>query len=213
MKSYSQIAQDKFVINILKQKRDGFFLEIGSNDPIIINNTYILEKDYNWKGIMIEYDPKYLESYKKDRSNSIHVINDATKIDYKSLFEKNNVPLVIDYLQIDLEVSNRSTLDTLEKLDDEILDKYKFSVITFEHDRYCNSNETREQSRNIFKKYGYEMVFEDISNGKKAFEDWYIHPSCVNMNHVNYIKNLNKNKYRENELTGKAIEWFDIKYE
>ena len=51
-----QAGQDKFVINILKEKCNGFFLEIGSNDPIEINNSYILEKKYNWKGIMIEYD-------------------------------------------------------------------------------------------------------------------------------------------------------------
>ena len=85
MKSYSQIAQDKFVINILKQKRDGFFLEIGSNDPIIINNTYILEKDYNWKGIMIERTNTWINDYNEHRPNSTVVINDATEIDYKKL--------------------------------------------------------------------------------------------------------------------------------
>ena len=35
---YSQACQDKFIVNVLKEKRDGFFLEIGSNDPIVINN-------------------------------------------------------------------------------------------------------------------------------------------------------------------------------
>tara|TARA_Y100000768_G_C23458310_1_gene442527 strand:+ start:252 stop:419 length:168 start_codon:yes stop_codon:yes gene_type:complete len=49
-----QSLQDKFVLNMLKYKKNGYFLEIGSNDPININNTYILEKDYEWNGIMVK---------------------------------------------------------------------------------------------------------------------------------------------------------------
>ena len=36
-----QAEQDKFVLNMLKNKKNGFFLEIGSHDPVQINNTYI----------------------------------------------------------------------------------------------------------------------------------------------------------------------------
>ena len=36
------------------------------------------------------------------------------------------MPLKIDYLQIDLEVNNRSTLTTLELLDAQVFDNYKF---------------------------------------------------------------------------------------
>ena len=61
---YSQACQDKFIVNVLKGKRDGFFLEIGSNDPIVINNTYTLEKNYGWKGIMVEFSPTFEASYK-----------------------------------------------------------------------------------------------------------------------------------------------------
>ena len=37
---FSQACQDKFILNVLKEKKNGFFLEIGSNHPININNTY-----------------------------------------------------------------------------------------------------------------------------------------------------------------------------
>ena len=110
-----QAEQDKFVLTILKNKKKGFFVEIGSNHPININNTNILENTYEWKGIMIDISNKWLNDYKIHRPNSIHIINDASKIDYKNLFETNNVPLNIDYLQIDLEVTNGSTLNTLKK--------------------------------------------------------------------------------------------------
>ena len=81
-----QSEQDKFVINVLKEKKDGFFVEIGSNNPRDINNSYLLETQYDWKGIMVEYNEKWLDSYKEHRPNSIHIINDATKIDYLDLF-------------------------------------------------------------------------------------------------------------------------------
>jgi hypothetical protein len=80
-----QAEQDKFVLNVLKNKKNGYFLEIGSNHPIDINNSYLLEKNYNWKGIMVEYDSKFLSLYKQHRPNSIHVINDATKVDYNKI--------------------------------------------------------------------------------------------------------------------------------
>ena len=155
-----QVLQDKFVLNVHKFKKNGYFLEIGGNDPININNSYLLEKHYNWKGIIIEYESKFLELYIKHRQNSIHVINDATNIDYYTLFAQNNVPLNIDYLQIDLEVNNGSTIETLKKLDNEVFDYYKFAVITFEHDIYhTNYDNTRNKSREIFKKRGVYSCF------------------------------------------------------
>ena len=97
-----QAEQDKFIVHVLKEKKNGYFLEIGSHHPMIINNSYLLETKYDWKGIMIEYDETFLDLYHAYRPNSVHVIRDATQIDYKELFEKNNMPLSLDYLQIDL---------------------------------------------------------------------------------------------------------------
>ena len=210
-----QAHQDKFVLNVLKEKQNGFFLEIGSNHPININNSYLLEKQYNWKGIMVEYDGTYLPLYKQHRPNSIHVINDATKVEYKKLFEYNNVPLEMDYLQIDLEANNGSTIETLQKLDNEIFNKYKFATVTFEHDIYhTNFGNTREKSREIFNKRGYVCVFADIHNieQKYVFEDWYAHPDLVDMNYVNNLIENNKKNYVPNSITDKSISWQDIKY-
>jgi len=210
-----QAQQDKFILNILKEKRNGYFLEIGSNHPININNTYLLESKYDWKGIMIEYNESYLELYKIHRPNSIHVINDATKVDYKTLFEKNNMPLYLDYLQIDLEANNGSTINTLKKLDNEIFDTYKFATVTFEHDIYhTNFDNTRLKSRDIFKNRGYIRVFEDIYNESiiYPYEDWYVHPDLVDMNYVNNLIEINQKHYVDSSITGKTINWKDIQY-
>ena len=218
-----QAQQDKFVLNITKNKQNGFFLEIGSNDPININNTYVLENTYGWKGIMVEFSDAWLNEYKKHRPNSIHIINDATKVDYKATFEANNVPLHLDYLQIDLEADNGSTLNALKKLDTEVMDKYKFATVTFEHDIYhTNHSNTRLESRNIFEKRGYIRVFSDVNNaGENPYEDWYVHPDLVDMktindiinkNEKNYKTNIRQNNYFSDSMVTRSINWQDIEY-
>ena len=215
-----QSEQDKFVLNILKFKKKGFFVEIGSNHPILLNNSYILEHTYNWSGIMIEYDVGWKKFYNKIRPNSIPIMNDATKIDYKQSFEINKVPLNIDYLQIDVEPENGSTLTTLKNIDSQVMDKYKFAVITFEHD--CKEGishipivqQTRLESREILKKRGYICVFKDIHNidPKYVYEDWWVHPELVDMDYVNLLMEKNKNKYEFNDITDTSINWKNIEY-
>ena len=209
-----QIKQDKFVLNLTNFKKNGFFIEIGSNHPKINNNSYILEKKFNWKGIMIEYDEKWLNLYKTERKNSHHIIYDAVKIDYNLLLEKYNAPRNIDYLQIDLEVVNGSTLKVLHHFDKNVFDKYKFGVITFEHDHYRDNGKwsiTRNISRDIFKKRGYIRIFSDVNqnNTRKnkegtkkiiIFEDWYVHPDLINTDYINYLIKVNEKNYKK---TGK----------
>ncbi len=163
---------------------------------------------------MVEYDPAFLPLYKEHRPNSTHIINDATQVNYKNVFENVQMPFTVDYLQIDLEADNGSTINTLLKLDNEIFDTYKFATVTFEHDFYhTNFANTRLTSRNIFEKRGYIRVFSDINNqGINPYEDWYVHPDLVDMNYVNSLIELNKNNFVNHPSTGKTINWEDIQY-
>lgn len=207
-----QAGQDKFIVNVLKGKKNGFFLEIGSNEPKHINNSYILEMDYDWKGIMVEYNPEFLPRYKIERPNSIPIINDARLIDYKSAFETNNMPTNMDYLQIDLDVDNQSTIQTLEKVNSDLLDTYKFAAITFEHDIYRgNYYDTRARSRSILENRGYLRVFSDVG-GPHPFEDWYVHPDLVDMSYINSLIELNAKNYIDNNITGKSLSFNTIQY-
>lgn len=193
MKTFSQSSQDIFVRALTANKNNGTFLEIGSNDPITHNNTYVLENENNYKGIMVEYDVSFESAYKIHRPNSIHILNDAQKINYRYILDNNNFPIEIDYLQIDLDVNNRSTLNTLELLNTTVFDKYKFRTVTFEHDIYTgNWFNTQEISRNIFKEKGYILVFPDVSvfweKRYCKFEDWYVHQELVSADIINKIK-------------------------
>jgi FkbM family methyltransferase len=52
--SRSQIWQDIFVLAELDAKRNGFFVEFGATNGIDLSNTYLLEKQYGWTGILAE---------------------------------------------------------------------------------------------------------------------------------------------------------------
>jgi len=73
MTTYSQLKQDVDVIQFYKQKKNGYFIEIGANDGINLSNTYLLEKNYNWKGICVEPIPDIFNKLKNNRPNSICV--------------------------------------------------------------------------------------------------------------------------------------------
>lgn len=198
LKYRGQALQDKFVVCANNNKKNGVFVEIGSNDPIVFNNTYVLEKNLDWTGIMVEFEGRFLSDYKINRPKSTHVIMDATKIDYKKLFEENNIPNNVDYLQIDLDVNNRTTLTTLEIMNRTVFDNYRFAAVTFEHDMYNRDPfNTRLIARQIFSDRGYVLVFPDVMYDNNAFEDWYVHPDLVNMDYINKIKTTKSLNYQD----------------
>lgn len=193
MQTFSQASQDIFVRTLTNNKNNGTFLEIGSNDPIFNNNTYILEKEHNYRGVMVEYDKSFESAYKIHRPNSIHILNDAQIVNYRNILDVNNFPKEIDYLQIDLNVDDCSTLNTLKLLNYTVFDKYKFSTVTFEHDIYTgNYFNTQEISRRIFEERGYILVFPDVSifwEGKYCkFEDWYVHKDVIDKHLIQQFK-------------------------
>lgn len=184
MQSFSQASQDLFVLYMSQFKRNGTFLEIGSNHPSKHNNTYLLESQYDWKGIMVEINTTFEIMYKIQRPKSLYYIGDSTKAPYFEMLTSNGFPKNIDYLQVDVDVNTGSTIETLIHLNSTVFDEYKFGIVTFEHDIYSGDFfDTRRRSREIFEKRGYVLLFPDVSvdwTGKLcAFEDWYIHPEII----------------------------------
>ena len=52
--SHSQIFQDFFVLYLTNAKNDGYFVEFGATNGIDLSNSYLLEKKFNWNGILAE---------------------------------------------------------------------------------------------------------------------------------------------------------------
>ena len=212
---YGEAQQDKFVTKMLNEKRDGYFVEIGSNHPINCNNSYLLESKLNWRGIMVEYSNQWINLYQEHRKNSIHLIADGTTINYRDVLETNNFPTEIDYLQIDLEATNGSSIKALEIFNKDVFDKYKFATITFEHDIWVTDKyRMRERSREILEERGYYRVIDDVHNKepKYVYEDWYIHPDLVNLDYAKSVREKNIKNYEENGKTNKSICWSNIEY-
>ena len=54
---------DLIVGNILRNKKKGFYIDVGCHHPLINNNTYILHKK-GWRGLNIDLDQSSIEMFK-----------------------------------------------------------------------------------------------------------------------------------------------------
>lgn len=64
----SQNFQDIWALHESKFKRGGFFIEFGAADGVNGSNTYLLEREYGWKGILIEPNPDCKDSLFSNRN-------------------------------------------------------------------------------------------------------------------------------------------------
>lgn len=189
-KSHSQAHQESFVLNVLNEKSNGFYLELGAGWPTKNSNTYLLESEYGWNGISFENDPLRAENYNLNRKNKA-LCEDARSFDYLNYFLSNNVPTQLDYLQMDIHPAE-ATLEALKALP---MDQYRFSVITYEHNGYDNMS-NKIESQKILSDLGYVLVVEDLKYFSIAFEDWWIDPLVVEYkDYKDFIsKNINHKK-------------------
>jgi len=81
---YSQVGQDEWVNSILKNKTNGYFIELGAADGKIYSNTLFFERELNWSGICIEPNPLYKEDLKKNRRCNIST-NCVSDVDDKEI--------------------------------------------------------------------------------------------------------------------------------
>jgi FkbM family methyltransferase len=199
--SHGQLRQDLFVLTQLKFKREGFFVEFGATDGISLSNSYLLEKEFSWNGILAEPAKLWHKKLFENREASIStkcvwsksgesVVFKETSIPELSRIEKfgveddlkhlrkkgfvylvetisledllvqHNAPLFIDYLSIDTEGSELEILEAFN------FKKYRFGVITCEH----NYSENQQKIRDLLESHGYRLVYQELSE----FDGWYI---------------------------------------
>lgn len=195
-KNHSQAFQDMFVLMVLDGKTEGKYLEIGANKPFEHSNTYLLEDKFNWKGVSLEINGSLVTWFNGKRKNPC-LQRDATKANYLEILDSQNMGTDFDYLQLDCEPA-RNTFEALLLIP---FEKYRFAVITYEHDWYIDEDKTmRDKSRKYLQMMGYELVVPNISIDKENwFEDWWIHPNLVDPKIIEVLKSSKEtnpvNKY------------------
>jgi len=70
-KSYAMDNEDTAVLNYFKNKKNGFYVDVGCYHPIHRNNTYLLYKK-NWSGINIDTSKFSIELFDYMRPNDLN---------------------------------------------------------------------------------------------------------------------------------------------
>ena len=103
-KSKAQINQDMFVLHEVKFKRDGYFVEFGATNGFDLSNTYMLEKEMGWTGILAEPAVSWHIALPKNRN---------CHIDFGCVWSKTGETLEFNNV-LDAELS---TIDTFSNGD------------------------------------------------------------------------------------------------
>jgi len=182
--SKSQASQDMFVY-FISGKDDGYFLDIGCSHPENINNTHFLEKK-GWKGLCIDRE-NLSDIWKKERVSKF-IQTDLLKTSINDIMKNNNCPTIIDYISFDVDAASIQVFNNFD------FHKYKFKIMTFEHDLWNGGANLRILSRKILSKFGYVMLCEDIGNGGdidrlvNPYEDWWINPEYIDVEKYEFLK-------------------------
>ena len=210
--SYAQAGQDFWVYGEVNNKmKGGYFVEVGSNDGITYNNTFLLESRFKWKGLCIEANPDiYIELEKNRRAVCINAcISDSEN---EVVFNKEGLDGGIIFDMANSDKANLSSnfvslqTYTLEKL----FIKYNvpfvvdylsmdiegaewYALRNFPFDKYRFNSMTIERPdtnlRNLLQENNY-IVIKEIP----GLDVFYIHKSCIHSYQVNLMNFWEINK-------------------
>jgi FkbM family methyltransferase len=118
-KNYSQTDQDIMVLILTKFKKEGFFVEFGACDGINLSNTYLLESDFNWDGIVAEAIPDHFSKLKENRNckvdNRAVFHTTGQTVDFRIVKDAFDISGISETLENDQNASLRETnYETIE---------------------------------------------------------------------------------------------------
>ena len=190
--NYSQAGQDLFAAFCNNYKTNGFYLDCGSNEPVVNSNSFLLERDFGWYGIMIDFVDYLVERCSKQRAGHAFCA-DLSKTSLTDILDSHHAPEIIDYVSHDLD-SEEARLFSIKSLD---FNKYKVKCLTFEHDRYSNGDAVRNESRKFLQDNGMYLLCKDVRiDPHGEFEDWYINKDLVDYERVKHLESEGL-EYRE----------------
>jgi FkbM family methyltransferase len=104
-KSHSQIKQDLFVLKELGYKKNGFFVEFGATNGIDLSNSFLLESEFSWQGILAEPGRIWRNDLRRNRPNA--------KIEERLVWKDSSSKLLFN----ETTMAEFSTIDLLSNRD------------------------------------------------------------------------------------------------
>jgi FkbM family methyltransferase len=109
-KSKAQLGQDLWAVAATRRKRGGYFVEIGAFDGIRHSNTYLLEKEFGWRGILVEPNPACQEDLRRHRSaviSSKAIYSKRTTLDFACIDKEPELSTVVEHALEDRHAEER----------------------------------------------------------------------------------------------------------
>ena len=71
-KSYSSYGEDEIILKFFRNKKNGFYVDVGCYHPLVGSNTYLLYKK-DWKGVNIDVNQLSIDLFKRARKNDENI--------------------------------------------------------------------------------------------------------------------------------------------
>ena len=71
---YAQFGEDSVLLKYFNRKRNGYFVDLGANHPYVHSNTYLLYRDYGWRGINVDADESLIERHRSVRPRDVSLV-------------------------------------------------------------------------------------------------------------------------------------------
>ena len=119
--SFSQLQQDRWVLEELAGKCGGFFVEIGAFDGKDLSNTYLLESEYGWDGILAEPNPLLAEGIRLLRKAALctEPVDAVTGrlVTMRFLVDRPDLSSISDYAFIDqhADARRKESVEVIQK--------------------------------------------------------------------------------------------------
>ena len=195
----SQLGQDLFVLNYYDFKKNGYFIEFGATNGKSLSNSYVLEKNFGWEGILSEPAKKWHDELFINRQCNIskkcvwRTSGESIKF---SEVNEGELSTISEYKKSDKHNRSNSkeymvdTISLIELLVEFDAPRYidylsidtegsEYDILSnFDYDKYQigiitvehNYTKQRERIFNLLTEKGYERVLTELSQ----FDDWYV---------------------------------------
>jgi FkbM family methyltransferase len=204
--SKAQLHQDLIALMFSKFKNGGFFVEFGATDGIKFSNTYLLEKSFDWNGILAEPGKNWHRSLKSNRTAHIETMcvwttsgeilefneTEIGELSTLEMFSSGDMHSKERISGKRYKVETISLEDLLDQFDAPKLIDYlsvdtegsEFQILNrFNFDKYrfgfisCEHNYTSSRDQ-VYDLLTSKGYFRVLED-ISLFDDWYIHKSLI----------------------------------